>query len=70
VTLPGLAVVFGLLFAGQRGAIVGFGTGILLGTFGLYVGRDDDARIEELERELAETRRELEELRAELDDRR
>ena len=59
VSLPALAVLYGLTFGGQLGAIAGFLGGVVAGSLGLYLTMDDGNRVDQLARRVDALEREL-----------
>ena len=58
VSLPGLAVLYGLTFGGRLGAIAGFVGGVVAGSLGLYLTTDDSSRIDQVARRVEALERE------------
>jgi hypothetical protein len=59
VSLPALAVLYGLTFGGRLGAIAGFLGGVAAGSLGLYLTMDDGTRLDQLARRVEALEREL-----------
>ena len=59
VSLPALAVLYGLTFGGRLGAIAGFVGGVVAGSLGLYLTTDDNTSIDQVARRVEALEREL-----------
>jgi hypothetical protein len=59
VSLPALAVLYGLTFGGRLGAIAGFLGGVVAGSLGVYLTMDDGTRLDQLDRRVEALEREL-----------
>ena len=59
VSLPALAILYGLTFGGRLGAIAGFVGGVVAGTLGLYLTTDDSTRLDRVARRVEALEREL-----------
>ena len=59
VSLPALAVLYGLTFGGRLGAIAGFAAGVVAGSLGLYLTTDDGTRTDQVARRVEALEREL-----------
>ena len=59
VSLPALAVLFGLTFGGRLGAIAGFVGGVVAGSLGLYLTTNDSTRVDQVARRVEALEREL-----------
>jgi hypothetical protein len=57
LVVPALAVLYGIVLGGERGALAGFAVGVVAGVLLLYAPRGAADRLETLEREVAELRR-------------
>jgi hypothetical protein len=58
VSLPALAVLYGLTFGGRLGAIAGFVGGVVAGSLGLYLTTDDSTRVDQIARRVEALERE------------
>ena len=58
ISLPALAVLYGLTFGGRLGAIAGVVGGVIAGSLGLYLATDDRTRIDQVARRVEALERE------------